>query len=69
MGQRHEIGVLKAMDRAAQQWLSAFPYGIDIDPLVFAGAGADRLAVSFLPASYHAWTAAHVHPAEALRKE
>ena len=39
------------------------------DPLVFVGAGAGGLAVSLVAASYQAWTAARVHPAEALRQE
>lgn len=54
---------------AVQQWLFAFTYRIDIDPLVFRGAGAGGLAIPLAAASYQTWTAARVHPAEALRQE
>jgi len=53
----------------AEQWLASFAYRIDVSPLVFIGAGGIALVASLAAASYQAWTAARVSPADALRQE
>jgi len=52
-----------------EQWLSSFAYRIAVSPFVFLGAGAGALVASLAAASYQAWSAARVRPAEALRDE
>ena len=53
----------------AQQWLASFAYRIDVNPLVFVGAGGGALLVSLAAASYQAWSTARISPADALRQE
>jgi len=53
----------------AREWLMSFAYRIDVSPLVFVGAGGIALVASVAAASYQAWTAARVSPADALRQE
>lgn len=53
----------------ARQWLTSFAYRIDVSPLVFVGAGGGALLVSLAAASYQAWSAARINPADALRQE
>ena len=53
----------------AQQWLASFAYRIDVNPLVFVGAGGGALLVSLTAASYQAWSTARISPADALRQE
>jgi putative ABC transport system permease protein len=53
----------------AQQWLTSFAYRIDVNPLVFVGAGGGALLVSLAAASYQAWCTARISPADALRQE
>lgn len=52
-----------------QRWLASFAYRIDVSPLVFVGAGGGALVVSLAAASYQAWSAARISPADALRQE
>jgi len=52
-----------------QRWLTSFAYRIDINPLVFVGTGGIALIASLVAASYQAWSAARVNPADALRQE
>ena len=53
----------------AEQWLASFAYRIDVNPLVFLGAGGIAVVASLAAASYQAWSAARVNPADALRQE
>jgi putative ABC transport system permease protein len=53
----------------AQRWLASFAYRIDVNPLVFLGAGGAAVVASLAAASYQAWTTARIDPAEALRQE
>lgn len=53
----------------AEQWLASFAYRIDVSPLVLLGAGGVALLSSLAAASYQAWSAARVNPADALRLE
>jgi putative ABC transport system permease protein len=52
-----------------QRWLASFAYRIDVNPLVFLGAGGAAVVASLAAASYQAWTTARIDPAEALRQE
>lgn len=54
---------------AADHWLQRFAYRIDINPLVFLGAGAVALLVALSAVSYQAWQAARINPADVLRAE
>ena len=54
---------------ASREWLQTFAYRIDISPLVFLGTGMIALLVALSAASYQAWQAARINPADALRSE
>lgn len=54
---------------AMNQWLADFAYKIDINPLVFLGAGLLILLIAFLSVFYQAFKAAVVNPSETLRNE
>jgi putative ABC transport system permease protein len=53
----------------ARRWLETFAYRIDVSPWVFFGAGGAAMATAVVAATYQAWQAARVRPAEALRQE
>ncbi|MBP7338893.1 ABC transporter permease [Niveispirillum sp.] len=53
------------MDR----WLSDFTYRIDLNPLLFLGAGSAALAIAWLTVGLHAARVAQAKPIKALRYE
>jgi putative ABC transport system permease protein len=54
---------------AMRRWLDGFDLRIDIDPLLFAGAGALALAIAAATVLAHALRVARTHPIHALRYE
>lgn len=63
------VGAAPVACLVAEQWLASFAYRIEVSPLVFLGAGGIALLASLAAASYQAWSAARVNPADALRQE
>jgi putative ABC transport system permease protein len=51
------------------QWLSGFPYHIDIDPLLFVVAGGVVVLIAFLSVSLQTIRAARANPAKSLKYE
>jgi putative ABC transport system permease protein len=54
---------------AAEQWLAAFAYRIDLGVGLFAAAGGLVSVIALLTVSYHALRAARTEPVRALRSE
>ena len=54
---------------AMRSWLNGFDARIDMDPALFAGAGALALAIAALTVMSHALRVARTHPIHALRYE
>ena len=52
-----------------QDWLNSFAYGININLLVFLGAGLIVAALSFLSVTYLSMRAASTNLAEVLKDE
>lgn len=52
-----------------QNWLQNFVYRTTIGWVEFAGSGVIALFIVWLTVSYHAWRAARMNPAEAIRWE
>jgi putative ABC transport system permease protein len=52
-----------------RDWLNGFVYRIDINSLVFVGAGAVALMIAWLTVAGHAWKVARRNPIDALRHE
>ncbi|MBT3750565.1 MAG: FtsX-like permease family protein, partial [Bacteroidetes bacterium] len=52
-----------------QSWLQNFIYRTTIGWLEFAASGMIALVIVWLTISYHAWRAARMNPAEAIRWE
>ena len=50
-------------------WLQGFPYRIDINPLLFVGAGVGVLLIAFLSVGFQTLKAAMVNPAKTLKYE
>lgn len=50
-------------------WLQGFPYRIQINPLLFVGAGLGVLVIAFLSVSFQTMKAAMVNPVKTLRYE
>ena len=55
--------------RVTSRWLQGFAYRIDLDALIFVGAGALALVVALLAVSYQAWCVTRLEPARVLRSE
>lgn len=53
----------------AQSWLQSFAYHVDAHPLIFVAAGVGAAFVAVAAASYQAWHAGRIDPADALRQE
>jgi putative ABC transport system permease protein len=51
------------------RWLQGFTYHVDLDPLIFLGAGAAALAIALATVVSHALLVARTKPATALRYE
>ena len=51
------------------QWLSGFPYHIDINPLLFVVAGGVVVLIAFLSVSLQTIRAARANPAKSLKYE
>jgi putative ABC transport system permease protein len=54
---------------AINQWLSDFAYKIEVNPLLYLGAGCSVLAIAFTSVFYQAMKAALVNPGDTLRSE
>jgi putative ABC transport system permease protein len=54
---------------AMNQWLSGFAYQVEVNPLVYIGAGCIVLAIAFLSVFYQAMKAAVINPSDTLRSE
>jgi putative ABC transport system permease protein len=54
---------------AMNQWLAGFAYQVEVNPLVYLGAGAIVLAIAFLSVFYQALKAAVINPSDTLRNE
>lgn len=52
-----------------QQWLVAFPYREEIDPLLFAATGLAVFVITIIVISYQAITTATTNPVRSLRSE
>jgi len=52
-----------------QQWLSSFPYRIELGPGLFLLAGCAVLLLALATVGSQAWSAAHLDPTTALRRE
>ena len=50
-------------------WLASFPYRIDINPLLFLGAGIGVVMIAFLSVGFQTFKAALLNPAETLKYE
>ncbi|MEL7003499.1 MAG: FtsX-like permease family protein, partial [Bacteroidota bacterium] len=50
-------------------WLASFPYRIDINPLLFLGAGLGVVIIAFLSVGFQTLKAALLNPAETLKYE
>ncbi len=50
-------------------WLQAFPYRIDINPLLFVFAGLAVVIIAFLSVAFQTVRAARINPAIALKNE
>ncbi len=51
------------------KWLQNFPYRIDINPMLFVGAGLIVVVIAFLSVGFQTMKAARVNPAKTLRSE
>ncbi|HLZ16461.1 MAG TPA: FtsX-like permease family protein, partial [Cyclobacteriaceae bacterium] len=51
------------------QWLSGFAFRIDINPMIFVGAGLAAVLISWVTVSYHSFKAASANPVNSLRYE
>jgi putative ABC transport system permease protein len=54
---------------AINQWLSDFAYKIEVNPLIYLGAGCSVLAIAFTSVFYQAMKAALINPGDTLRSE
>ena len=52
-----------------RRWLESFPYRLDMDPLIFAGAAVLMMLIGFATVSFHSIRAALRNPVHALRCE
>lgn len=52
-----------------EHWLRSFAYRIDLDPVLFVGAGAAALGIAWLTVGLHAARVAQARPVTALRYE
>lgn len=51
------------------KWLQGFPYRIEINPVLFAGAGLGVVCIAFLSVGFQTLKAATVNPAQTLKYE